>query len=242
MALLINTAVFLTELQAGQRQSELLLRLHDFPISGVQVRGEFMGEDPADELEKLTVYCQEQGWELHYSVPEALFIDGEVNPHLGDYLQMAKTYQLASLKFSLGLTTPEAIASAREQIKASEVVVTVENEGNDHGTEANLQEVLPQITEGQQIGFTFDAGNWYWVSKNYNVPALFKHLKPYVTVLHLKNIDVSALETTLLAEGDTDWQALVSQNNAEVPIFLEYAIPQDQLAAEIQLVTDAMSA
>lgn len=239
MAILMNTAIFLDQLQEGKRQSELLPLLENLEIQGVQVRGEFMPETTdafEHEMTALVDECNAQHWELHYSVPKALFVDGAVNPKLAEYLKTAQQYELTSLKFSLGAASPEAIQVARDQIQSSSVTVTVENEGNDQGTEINLQEQLPVITKDGVIGFTFDAGNWYWVSKNYNVPAIFKKLKPYVTVLHLKNIDVKQLETTLLKDGDTDWQALVAQNDPSVPIFLEYAISTDEISSELKQV------
>lgn len=241
MPLLINTAVFLAQLQQGERQSDLVKTLVGLPIAGVQVRGEFFtAETREQELQTLMTFCDEQGWECHYSVPEMLFQAGKVNPALEMYLTLAERYHLASLKFSLGEADVAAIAEAKAMIANHGVVVTIENEGNANGTVANLEGLLPTLATEPAIGFTFDAGNWYWVSKNYNVVALFKQLKPYVTVLHLKNIALASLETALIQAGDTDWQALVAQNAPEVPIFLEYAIPTAQLHAEIETVLAAM--
>ncbi|MCI5775887.1 MAG: xylose isomerase [Aerococcus sp.] len=239
MKVSINTAVFLDELNAGKTQLECLQTLEkEDNIAGIQVRDEFFKDDMrAEELDAIHELAQKKGWMIDYSVPQALFTDDGLNPELGNFLNLAQSHGIDALKFSLGAPTKESIKEAELLIKPSGVSVSVENEGNDHGEPAYVLKQLAEVTQNGVIGFTFDAGNWYWVDKAVNVNRVFLDLKDYVTVLHLKNIDVAKLDTTLLEDGDTDWRALVANKPAEVPVYLEYNIPTEYLGAEMNKIT-----
>ena len=64
-------------------------------------------------------------------------------------------------------------------------------------------------------------------------------LQSFVTVFHLKNI--KKRDTTMLDDGDTDWQRLTQKVPAGVPVFLEYNIPtSQQLDAEITKVNQLL--
>ena len=52
-------------------------------------------------------------------------------------------------------------------------------------------------------------------------------LSSKITVFHLKNI--KDYDTTMLDDGDTDWQRLTKKIPAGVPVFLEYNIPSAKL-------------
>lgn len=243
MKVSINTAVFLDELNAGKTQLDCLKTLADEEnIAGIQVRDEFFKEDTrAEELDAIYELASSKGWTIDYSVPQALFTEDGLNPELGNFLNLAGAHHIDALKFSLGAPTEEAIKEAELLIKPSGVSVTVENEGNDHGEPEYVAKQLANVTQNGVIGFTFDAGNWYWVNKDFNINRIFLELKDYVTVLHLKNIDLDKLDTTLLEDGATDWKALVDHNPAGVPIYLEYNIPADYLGAEMSKITQLES-
>ena len=231
----INTAVFLDELQAGISQLTCLHRLTDYSLDAIEVRGEFFNTATKNaELQSIDHLCQQQNWQFYYSVPEELFQTDKINPKLTNYLNMAARNHIKSLKFSLGDTkqlTTEIIDNLKKQLLATAVQVSIENQPNQFGTLANVTQNLTKLAT-TKLGYTFDAGNWCWV----DTPPLtaFSDLKAMVTVFHLKKIQQH--DTILLTPEDVAWQQILAQLAPTVPVFLEYAIPADQLATQIKLV------
>lgn len=229
---MLNTAVFLTEMNDGQSQINLLKNLTQ-PIDGFEVRGEFFKDDKADELQQLMTLAQEKSYDFYYSIPETLFTNGELNEHLAEHFRIASEYKIDSLKISLGvvnLPTPEQVTVLNNLIEVTGVNLTIENEPNPNGTIEHLVDVCRTLTElGFLGGYTFDAGNWYWI--NEDPIAAMNALAKYTTVLHLKNIHNQ--ETTLLDTGDTDWHVLCDKVTDSTPIILEYQINPADLADEL---------
>lgn len=226
MKVSINTAVFLDQMNAGHSQYDVLQELVGKPIDNVEVRGEFFQKDSRDaELDKISELANQNGWGLYYSIPEALFNDGEINPHINDYLAMAKKYDIRNLKISLGNyeALNKDVKQLLMQIPTNDVTISVENEPNDHGEVPKVFNFL-DTTDGH-FGYTFDSGNWYWIDQD--PQAAMNQLQSKVTIFHLKNI--KNRDTTMLDDGDTDWQKLTSKVPAGVPIFLEYNIPSAKL-------------
>lgn len=238
MKVSINTAVFLDQMNAGQSQYEVLQQLVGKPIDNVEVRGEFFKEDSRDaELSKISDLATDNGWGLYYSIPEALFNDGELNNHLADYIAMATNFGIRNLKISLG-DYGELTADKLAQIAAiptDKVTISVENEPNNHGEVKKLVNFLNAIHG--HLGYTFDAGNWYWIDED--PQSAMDQLKSFVTIFHLKNIQNR--DTTMLDDGDTDWHQLTNKVPNNVPVFLEYNIPSAELLnSEITKVNELL--
>lgn len=238
MKVSINTAVFLDQMNADHSQYEVLQSLVGKPIDNVEVRGEFFNVDSREaELDKISKLAAENGWGLYYSIPEALFNDGQLNPHLDDYLAMAKKYGIRNLKISLGdygaLT--DDVKQLLNQIPTNEVSISVENEPNDHGEVPKIFNFL-DTTDGH-FGYTFDSGNWYWIDQN--PQSAMDELQSKMTIFHLKNI--KNRDTTMLDDGDTDWRKLTAKVPDGVPVFLEYNIPNEELLdSEIAKVNELL--
>lgn len=226
MKVSINTAVFLDQMNAGHSQYDVLQELIGKPIDNVEVRGEFF--QPASqeaELNKISELAHQNNWGLYYSIPEALFNDGELNPHLTDCIALAKRIGIKNLKISLGdygaLT--KDTKQLLMQIPTNDVAISVENEPNEHGEVPKIFNFLD--TTNGHFGYTFDSGNWYWIDQD--PQAAMDQLSSKITVFHLKNI--KDRNTTMLDDGDTDWQHLTKKVPAGVPTFLEYNIPSAKL-------------
>lgn len=237
----INTAVFLKELQDGVAQSTCIQRLAGTDIDAIEVRGEFFdATHKGNELTTISKFCATQKLDFYYSVPEELFTKNGLNPSLVDNLAMAERYHIKGLKYSFGLTPnldDSAIAALKAILNQSQVQVTIENQPNPYGSLAIFQKNLAWLTAHQiPLDYTFDSGNWYWIDE---LPKqAFKLLKDQITIFHLK--DIQAQDTVLLGEGQTDWQPMIGDLEAKVPIFLEYAIDQDALEGQIQLVNNLL--
>lgn len=101
----INTAIYESQVQAGATQLECLKTLVTrFDVSAVEVRGEFFKpETRSAELLAISQLCEEQHWDLYYSVPEELFSSDGYNASLVTNLELATKYHIKSLKYSFGV-------------------------------------------------------------------------------------------------------------------------------------------
>ena len=135
----------------------------------------------------------------------------------------------------------DAIANAA----ARNLTLSIENDQTPHnGTFACTQASLDHITaNGSTIGYTFDLGNWYW--RDENAQQAFNRLVDYITVFHLKNVngsqDKSQLATTMLQDGVIDWQPMLDRLSASIPVFLEFPIPAEQVAEQVDIVRHAIA-
>lgn len=243
MQVAINTAVFLSELQKGTSQLTCLQKLVGTNINAVEVRGEFFDSATRQqELSNIATLCQQQHWTLYYSVPDTLFTEAGVNPNLAAHLTLAKDCGVKALKYSFGTLTAAAknvavVTALKEQIEASGIQVTIENQPNADGTLATMHQNLTWCRQQRlPLGYTFDAGNWYWIDQQ--PEAAFQQLQNFITVFHLK--DIKQKETVLLGDGTTDWRSLLQQLAPQIPVFLEYAIAPAELPQQIKLVNDVL--
>lgn len=242
MQVSINTAIFLDKVESGKSQYSCLENLTGAPIDNIEVRGEMFKEDSKDsELQDIKQLCMKNGWDFYYSIPEQLFNKDSINTNLESYLKMAKKYGISNLKISLG----DASSISGNQLSElnnllneySKVKVTIENQPNENGTLKNMAHQISMMMDKKiRLGYTFDSGNWYWI---YEDPMeSFNQLKDYIGVFHLK--DIKDQTTVLLGEGATDWKKLINKLNPEVPVFLEYAISDDDLSGQIEAVNDVL--
>lgn len=232
----LNTAVCASKIEAGSSQLECLKTWQEFPVTAVEVRGEYF--NPATftaEMTAIQQLAQTMHWQLFISIPAELFPDQGVNSHLQEVLTMATKYGIAGVKYSLGTPTSSALAAIKPVLAEFPTVkVTVENQPTAAGQLNAVQHALQTIKEERvPLGFTFDAGNWYWVGED-PVKA-FDTLASSITMFHLK--DIHNRETQMLGMGDCNWQPLIQKLSTTVPVFLEYAIAPKDVKAEIAKVT-----
>lgn len=253
MRVCLNTAVFLKEIQNKVSQFACLKTVEDYPIDGIEVRGEFFDQSTIhQELSKINLLCKQNNWAFFFSVPEQLFTAQGLNSNVSKYLLLAEDYGIQSLKFSFGepdSITAEALQTLDDLFANSDVQLTVENEGTDNGKLETVFSNLLNLSKVDTIkhpsikslGYTFDSGNWYWAESNANPSIAFDSLKEFITVLHLKDIVAEEKRSVLLGQGDTDWQHLVKNCSVTVHIFLEYEIDTKDLKTQIELVNACLT-
>lgn len=242
MSVSINTAIFLDQLQAGTSQLDCAKTLVGKPIDNLEVRGEFFkSETKADELAQLDALCQANHWGFYYSIPEALFDQGQLNTKIADDLEMASRYHIQGLKISLG--DPKGVCANDLHefaiwLEAAKTKLTVENQPNANSQLPLFTKQVKQLCAYEpRLGYTFDSGNWYWIDTD---PAVaFNALASLITVFHLK--DIADRDTVMLDHGATDWRAMLNQLADSIPIFLEYAIAPADVDAQIALVNAVIS-
>ena len=231
----LNTAVCASQIEAGSSQLECLKTWQNLPVTAIEMRGEYF--NPATftaEITAIRQLAQTMHWQLFISIPAELFSNQGVNSNLQEVLTMATKYGITGVKYSLGIPTSAALAAVKPVLaKFPGVQVTVENQPTAAGQLTAVRKALQTIKEDRiPLGFTFDAGNWYWVDEDPVVA--FAALAPSITVFHLK--DVRNRETRMLGEGDCNWQPLIQKLSTTVPVFLEYAIAPEDVKAEITKV------
>lgn len=240
--ILVNTAVFENDVKNGASQLDMIKKITDLGIDGVEVRGEFFGEDRDQELTALKELAQSKNWLLYFSIPEQLFVENKVNENLTSYLDLATKYSIGSLKISLGeidKLDDGLIAELKDLLAPYNVQLTIENEQNEHGHMDHVLDINKEIKQaGLPIGYTFDAGNWYWI--NEDPEKAMDKLNSYVTILHLKNIQNKG--TVLLDKGATNWKNLINAVTPDIPVAIEYPMTLDELKSEFKLVQDAIEA
>lgn len=238
----INTAVFLHNIEAGESQLDCLKKLTGSSIDNIEVRGEMFDDNTKDEeLKRINLLCADNDWKFFYSVPEQLFNTDQVNANLKSYLEMAEKYHIDHLKISLGnmsQITENQLVDLKRLLDQHTVQVTIENQPNDDGIVDVVQKSLAKLKNYDiPLGYTYDAGNWYWI---FETPTdAFNHVKNYISVFHLK--DIKRKQTVMLDNGATDWRTIVKQLKDDTPIFLEYDIPDNLLQNQIDLVNELIN-
>lgn len=241
----INTLVYMTELANGTPQSNLLPIIASHGITLAEVRREYIASDA--EFDLIAAAAQANGLDLFYSVPESLTIDGAVNPGFAGFLDEARRMGVTNVKFNQG-DVKDVAKSVIDDIDAAAaaygVTLTIENDQTpENGTLDCTVASLRHIKElGGNIGYTFDLGNWFW--RGENAGEAFAQLLPAITVFHLKNVNGAAtreeLATTMLEDGVIDWKTMLPQLDASVPVFLEFPIPADGVAAQVAQVREVV--
>lgn len=130
------------------------------------------------------------------------------------------------------LTKKKLLPAAAKLLEDANVDLTLENLSNETGYLSTVIEGLEAVKQYSNIGFTYDAGNWYWVDEK--PEDAFGELKDKVTNYHLK--DIKNKETVMLDEGTTDWKPMILELDPEIPIFLEYVIDYNKIEQELDKV------
>lgn len=243
MSIMLNTAVFETEILNGKNQLQCLQELTTDvlkQLTAIELRLEFFPTDPQlrhQEILEIEAFCQKNHFKLLLSIPEPLFKDEQINPTVIQKITELKDYAFTNFKVSCGklypLTTTD-IATLKELFNGHNYTISVENPPNENGTVINVIDTLTLLTKQQiQVGYTFDAGNWYWIDLDPVVA--YQKLLPYVTIFHLKSIKD---ETTILLNDSSNlaWKELLALTPSNLPIVLEYNIPTDKISQELAIL------
>ncbi|MSS12671.1 sugar phosphate isomerase/epimerase family protein [Bifidobacterium tsurumiense] len=241
----INTLVYMSALKEGTAQSALLPTIAKHGTTLAEVRREFIADDA--EYDAIAQAAKDNGLDLFYSVPESITINGDINPGFAGFLDEAQRMGVENVKFNQGdIKDVDASVIARidKEADAHGVTLSIENDQTpENGTLECTTASLKHIKEvGGNIGYTFDLGNWFW--RGEDADAAFAQLKNEITVFHLKNVNGAAereqLSTTMLQDGVIDWKALLPQLSADIPVFLEFPIEEQDVAGQVAAVREVV--
>ncbi|RYL89340.1 sugar phosphate isomerase/epimerase [Sporolactobacillus sp. THM7-4] len=228
--LFINTLVYKKQLDARViRQSDLFSEVRKLGAAGIEVRREYFYENgkPID-LEASGNQALKTGLKVFYSVPEKLFVRGQVTRKLEQFFKEGEILKARNIKLNVGEPNEiddDEIQKIQGLMDLYHIHLTVENDQTrENGRLVFISEVLSTFRNlGTSAGFTFDVGNWLWQGEDPLRAA--QKTGNYATVFHLKDVSpVGGLHTVLLDQGDVDWKSALAACSKEIPIVIEYPI------------------
>lgn len=235
--IIINTIVFKDLLDKGVKQFDILERVHEMGLKKVEIRREFL-DDVLSELKAIKQVAEKRDLELYYSINEDLFVDGQVNENLNQFLSELEILDAPFVKMNTG--SCEGIeASTWKQLKeitAQSRPIRVEN--NQHPQYAQLEnclKIMQEIVEHDiPISFVFDTANWVFVGDK--VDDAVDAMSAYTSYLHCKNYTYQdeVLKLTTLFKGEIDIQELRKKFVDTVDFALEYPCTEEDLQSDIK--------
>lgn len=222
--LVINTLVFLEELKKGTKQSVLMDIINELEIKNIEIRREFI-KDFDKELASISEKSKLYNMKVYYSVPEWLYKENELlTGNLEKYFKEAKDMNCHHIKLTIGEYSGvniKDIEVINELSEKYQVNLTIENDQTSlNGKSEAINKFLVEVKKLKgRVTFTFDIGNWVFQGEDPLKNAQL--LKPYVTYIHMKDID-NEKNNVLLNEGGIDWKSVLDKLPKDVPIALEY--------------------
>lgn len=242
MTLILNTAIFESEIKKGESQFTCIKKyLNDSilkKINGIEFRMEYFPQDyhqMKNELHTIKTYLNKYNYVYMLSIPEQLYSNNILNVSLLSEIKKIQELSFDSIKVSCGDLNEITKEDKAQLIKITEHInLTIENQPNSFGKQHLIEDSLKKIKESNlPIGYTFDSGNWYWISEDPE-EALYR-LKNYITFFHLKSI--LNKDCRLLSDNDSSiWKNLITQLDSEIPVVLEYPIPPRYIEDEVHII------
>ncbi|GKT03162.1 sugar phosphate isomerase/epimerase family protein [Furfurilactobacillus entadae] len=229
--IVLNNLLFDADHQAGEPQLAMLQRVVDLNITNAEIRREYFFDLNA-EMAGIKSFAEAHDLKLFYSVPDALLVDGGLNPKLAMYFDEAEKMGVSVIKFNVNenptLTEEQAAQLADYAARVDQINV----ENNQIKSTGSIEAILAfmQVMENHQlpIGYVYDMGNWRYVDDD-EVEAA-KALTKYVRYIHVKD-DLgtgSQTKTVPLGRGDIKWQSILAILPTDVPVALEYPVTSEQ--------------
>lgn len=231
--IVINTLVFLEDLNKGVKQSKLLKDIHDLGINKVEVRREFIKDFEA-ELQEIKDISEELQMEIYYSVPRYLYVGGKLNiDEIEQSFKEARKMNCRNVKLNIGDyidISSENVYKINSLCDKYSLKLTIENDQTkENGQAQRINEFLRAAEAfGMKISCTFDIGNWFWNKEDPKENAY--KLKLYVTYIHLKDVNIKGeMQVVLLDQGIIPWRSILEIFDKNIPVAIEYPIHPDTI-------------
>lgn len=238
--IVINTLVYLEDLQAGVPQSEMLDWVHELGLKNIEVRREFIKD--RQELLDIKNKAEQYGMNIFYSVPDVLYENNQLKSEtLEMYCKEAYDMNGHAIKLNIGEYDQVSEANLKTITGLTEqynLKITVENDQTEsNGRSQKIFQFLTEVKQqGGPITFTFDIGNWLFQGEDPVENA--ELLQSFVTYIHIKDIDQEK-NTRLLNDGLVDWKKIIGILPKYIPAAIEYPIPTKEiLVSEIHKLVE----
>lgn len=227
-----NLLIFEDKWKNGEKQSELIQKALELGFSAIEIRREYFF-NIHEEIEEIKTLRMKNNFELYYSIPDKIFVDGKVNQAFKNYISESKDLGVSKIKCNIG-DFQNFKGNMKEELSFildNSFEVNVENDqSKENGTIAPIQKFFVKVSnEGLDIGFVYDIGNWLFVSES---PETAKEqLKTYTRYIHLKDIEkTSNLELTVVGidKGQLDWRKLLRDLLSDYPLAIEYPMENNE--------------
>ncbi|KRN76977.1 sugar phosphate isomerase/epimerase family protein [Weissella minor] len=229
--IVLNNLVFNKEHAAGEKQITMLQNALDFGITSVEIRREYF-YDIASEMNDIKKFAEENDIKLFYSVPEALFINNELNAELETYFDEAEQMGIYAIKFNIGefneITTDE-LATLNQFTTRLDQVNIENNQIKSMGSVAAIERFMKLMIDNHiSIGYVYDMGNWRYVSDNELSAA--RALAGFVKYIHVKDAigTGNQTKTVPLGEGHIHWRNILNILPKDVPVAIEYPVTSSE--------------
>ena len=162
---ILNTIAFADQLKSGTKQEEFLEKVKALGFDGMEIRSEFLQEGE-DEIRDIRQTAERCGLKIYYSVNDVIFLGGQINGKIQDYLNQALELQAVHVKFNLG-----EFKQYRESLKYElkpllNTAIEIHVENNQTREQSALDDFLSFFREAKEndipITFCFDIANWCW--------------------------------------------------------------------------------
>lgn len=230
--IVVNTLEFQKELKYGIPQASLFEKIAKLGATGVEVRREYIN-DFDKELADIKANSQKFNLTVFYSVPDEVFVNGQLNNQLPAYLEEGTQMGITAIKFNTGdyANFNGNLKAELTPIVSTGIQVNVENDQTQvSGTIAPLKNFLQAIKENQiDLGYVYDLGNWRYVGENEITAA--NELGEFTRYIHLKDVQtVDDMPTVVpLDEGELDWHEVLNILPKGLPIAIEYPSDNDEI-------------
>ncbi|SFH55194.1 Sugar phosphate isomerase/epimerase [Pisciglobus halotolerans] len=238
--LVLNLLVFAEKVQKGAVQSELIEEAVALGFRKIEVRREYF-KDLASERADIKKLAEEYELELFYSVPDEVFVDGNVNPKLGDYLSEAKQMNIKHIKWNIGdFAHFKGDVTELKSLTEQGIAINIENDQTQtSGTISAIDTFMRAVKEaGVNIGYVYDLGNWRFVGENEKEAA--EQLGKYVRYIHVKDVTYqdNKPQAAGLDHGEIDWRDILTLLPKDAPIAIEYPTTEKQEILEAKALLE----
>lgn len=239
--LVLNLLVFDEKKQQGVLQHDLIQHGINLGFRAFEVRREYF-EDIKKEIPAIRQLADEFELTLFYSVPDEVFVNGQINWKLEAYLIEARQMGATQIKWNIGdFANFTGDLDDLRDLTQQGIAVTVENDQTQvSGRVAAIDTFMSSATQhGLTVGYVYDLGNWRFVGENELQAA--EALAKYVTYIHVKDVKEIAGKpaATGLGTGDIDWRQALALLPQDVPVAIEYpTLSDEEILAAKQLLEE----
>lgn len=239
--LVLNFLVYADRVADGTLQNDLLQEIAELGFSAVEIRREYFS-DIEKEIPLIKSEAERLNLTLFYSVPDEVYVDGELNVNLEKYLLEASAMGVKYIKWNTGDFTGELHVEGLKKLLSKGIAISVENDQTQtSGRVAPIERFLKALKkEGLNIGYVYDLGNWRFVGED-EVEAA-ERLKDYVRYIHVK--DVTYVDNKPLAaglnHGEIDWQEILRMLPKKIPVAIEYPTMRNSEIIEAKKLLENM--
>lgn len=236
-----NTITYGELIESGQvNQIDILASIAKQSFEIVELRQEYISGG-GDEQAQLKKAAADHRLTVFLSVPDVLFLDGNLNAAIETYFQATAAVGGVQLKLNLGdyfvERLPAQLARIQELIDQYQIKLVVENDQTSLTGNAQYFADFCTIAQLDNFGVCFDVGNFLYFAAGDPVAAV-KILHEHIHYVHLKEVErASSTVLPYLYQGDVNIKALLPLLPPDVPLALECKYKAADIAAVEAAIT-----